>query len=142
MCYTCCGVVLHCTWVLCCGAWCRMLCFTLHSYCNPYTPPHQTGRTPVNTITTKNTKAIPSPLGDWCTLWHTQGITDRSYWGPGYLLGSALSLCIPHEISGCYNGWPRYNIQGAQHINTNSNNNIIVTHRCPFTILKCLISIF
>ena len=36
--YTCCGIVLQHTYVLCCGAWCCMLCYTLHSHCNPYTP--------------------------------------------------------------------------------------------------------
>ena len=30
------GVVLQCTWVLCCGVWCCMLHCTAHSHCNPY----------------------------------------------------------------------------------------------------------
>ena len=35
---TCCGIVLQCTWVLCCGVQCCMLCYALDSHCNPYTP--------------------------------------------------------------------------------------------------------
>ena len=31
-----CGIVLHCTWVLCYGVRCCMLHFTAHSHCNPY----------------------------------------------------------------------------------------------------------
>ena len=36
ICYTCCGIVLQRTWVLCCGAQYCMLCCTVHSHCNPY----------------------------------------------------------------------------------------------------------
>ena len=77
------GIVSQCTWVLSCGVRCCMLRCTAHSHCNPYTPPHQTGRTPVNrTTTTKHTNEFPNPWGPGRIPGHAQGITDRIYWGP------------------------------------------------------------
>ena len=43
MCYTCCGIVLQHTWLLCCGAQYCMLHYTAHSYCNPYIGYQQLG---------------------------------------------------------------------------------------------------
>ena len=40
------------TCVLCCGVQCCMLCYTLHSHCNPHTSPHQTGCTTADKIVT------------------------------------------------------------------------------------------
>ena len=49
------------------------------------------------------------------------------------------SACVSHSRKvDAINYWPRYNIQGAQHININSNINISVTHECPYTILVML----
>ena len=55
MCFNYYGIVLQPTCVLCCGVRYCMLCIALLSHCNPYTPPHQTGHTPVDTTTTKRT---------------------------------------------------------------------------------------
>ena len=43
------------TCVLRCGARCHVPCYALHSQRDPYTPPHQNGRTPVDKIATKHT---------------------------------------------------------------------------------------
>ena len=52
------------------------------------------------------------------------------------MLRRALSLYISHNMRlewvDATNCWPRYYIQGAQHINTNPNNNISVTHACLY----------
>ena len=93
------AIVLQCTWVLCCGVCCCMLCYTAHSHCNPYTPLHQTGRTPVDrTTTTKHNKDLSNPWVPSRIPGHAQGITDRTYWGPSYMLRHALSLYIPHSL--------------------------------------------
>ena len=119
ICYTC--EALCCSAHGCCAVECSacMLRCTAHSHCNPYTPLHQTGRTPVNkTTTTKHTKELPNPWGPWIIPGHAQGITDRTYWGPSYMLGHAFSLYIPHSLKVSNNSyWPNVNIQGAQHIN-------------------------
>ena len=48
--------------------------------------------------------------------------------------GHTLSLDIPHSIKvDNIHYWPSKNIQGAQHININSNNYIRVTYECPDT---------
>ena len=125
------GIVLQCTWVLCCGVLCCMLRCTAHSHCNLYTPPHQTGRTPVDRITTiKYTKEFPNPWGPERIPRYAQRIADRTYWGPSYMLRHALSLYIPHSLKVSNNSyWPNVNIQGAQHINmTLTNYNIRVNH--------------
>ena len=50
--------------------------------------------------------------------------------------GHTLSLGIPHAIKvDAIQYWPRKKIQGAQYININSNNNIIVAYNCPNTAL-------
>ena len=60
-----------------------MLHYTAHSYCNPYTPPNQIGRTPVDTKTlTKPTNLFLKPWGPGRTPVNAQEITDRAYWGP------------------------------------------------------------
>ena len=69
------------TCVLCCRAWCHMLCYALHSQRDPYTPPHQTGHTPVDITSTKLTNLFPHPWGPVCAPGHTQGITDRTVGG-------------------------------------------------------------
>ena len=93
------GVVLQCTWVLCCGVRFCMLRCTAHSYCNHYTPPHQTGRTTVDwTTTTKHTNEFPNPWGPGRIPGHAQGITNKTYWGPSYMLGHTFSLYIPHSL--------------------------------------------
>ena len=98
ICYTC--EALCCSAHGCCavefGVAC---CCTAHSHCNPYTPPHQTGCTPVDrTTTTKHTNEFPNPWGPGRAPGHAQGITDRTYWGPSYMLGHTLSLYIPHSL--------------------------------------------
>ena len=81
ICYTC--AVLCCSAHGCCSVECGVACCMAHSHCNPYTPPHQTVRTPVDTKkSTKHTNQYPNPWGPGVTPGHAQGITDRAYWGP------------------------------------------------------------
>ena len=50
------------------------------------------------------------------------------------MLGHTFSLDIPYSIKvDAIHHWPKKNIQGAQHINIDSNNYIRVAHECPDT---------
>ena len=59
----------------------HMLCYTLYSQRDPYTPLHQTGCTPVHKTATKHTKIFPHPWGPGCAPGYTQGIADRTVGG-------------------------------------------------------------
>ena len=79
------------TCVLHCGMQYHMLCYALHSQHDPYTPPHQTGRIPVDNQIHQD---IPSPLGAWLFTRTYLRHNRQDFWRPRYMLGRALSLCI------------------------------------------------
>ena len=127
------------TCVLCCGVRCCMLCYILHSYCNPYTPLHPTGCTPVNKTATKYTKLFPHPWGPGCTPGHKQSITYRTFGGLATCEGMPSACLYPILVEWMLQNYcPRHHMQGAQHININSNINTIVTHGYTCTVSRSL----